>query len=46
MVTLTEVYMAAGKPGQARRVVEAWEDKVSRLDCGEPSNEPRKRLAG
>ena len=46
VVTLTEVYMAAGKPAQARRVVEAWEDKVSRLDCGEPSNEPRKRLAG
>jgi len=46
VVTLTEVYMAAGKPGQARKVVEAWEDKVSRLDCGEPSNEPRKRLAG
>ncbi len=46
VVTLTEVYMAAGKPAQARKVVEAWEDKVSRLDCGEPSNEPRKRLAG
>lgn len=46
VVALTEVYMAAGKPAQARKVVEAWEDKVSRLDCGEPSNEPRKRLAG
>ena len=46
VVTLTEVYMAAGKPGQARRVVEAWEDKISRLDCGEPSAEPRKRLVG
>lgn len=46
VVALTEVYMAAGKPAQARKVVEAWEDKVSRLDCGEPSNKPRKRLAG
>jgi nucleoid-associated protein YgaU/DNA-binding SARP family transcriptional activator len=46
VIVLTETYLAQGKPGLARRLVETWEDKISRLDCGEPSDEPRKRLAG
>lgn len=45
VVVLTEVYMMLGKPGLARRLVERWEDKISRLECGDPSDEPRKRLA-
>jgi len=45
VTTLTDVYMAQGKPGLAHRLVDGWEDKVSRMDCGEPSDEPRKRLA-
>ena len=43
---LTEVYMSQGKPGLARRLVEGWEDKIGRMECGEPSDEPRKRLVG
>lgn len=43
---LTEIYLEMGKPGLARRLVENWEDQIGRLDCGEPSDEPRKRLAG
>ena len=46
VITLTEVYLALGKPGLAHRVVDNWEDKISRMDCGEPSDEPRRRLAG
>lgn len=46
VIVLTEVYMMQGKPGLARRLVERWEDKISRLECGEPSDEPRRRLAG
>ncbi|MGF1597612.1 MAG: LysM peptidoglycan-binding domain-containing protein [Acidimicrobiales bacterium] len=41
---LTEIHMAAGRPGLARRLVDGWEDRISRLDCGEPSEEPRSRL--
>ena len=45
-IVLTEVYLAQGKPGLARRLVDGWEDKISRMACGEPSDGPRKRLAG
>jgi DNA-binding SARP family transcriptional activator len=43
---LTEIYVRMGKPGLARRLVDGWEEKISRMECGEPSDEPRKRLAG
>jgi DNA-binding SARP family transcriptional activator len=43
---LTEIYMRMAKPSSARRLVESWEDRISRMECGEPSDEPRKRLAG
>ena len=46
VTALTEIYMQSGKPGLARRLVDGWEDKISRMECGEPSDEPRKRLAG
>lgn len=46
VVTLTELYVEVGKPGLARRLVEGWEDRISRLECGDPSDEPRRRLAG
>ena len=46
VTTLVEVYLELGKPALARRLVDGWEDQVSRMDCGEPSDEPRKRLAG
>ncbi|MDH3682251.1 MAG: LysM peptidoglycan-binding domain-containing protein, partial [Acidimicrobiia bacterium] len=46
VIVLTEVYVALGKPGLARRLVDNWEDRISSMDCGEPSDEPRKRLAG
>jgi hypothetical protein len=42
---LTEVYMELGKPALASRLVESWEERIGRLDCGAPSDEPRKRLA-
>ena len=42
---LTDIYMEMGKPGLARRLVDNWEDKISRLECGDPSDEPRRRLA-
>jgi hypothetical protein len=35
-----------GKSGSAHRLVDAWEEKISRMECGDPSDEPRKRLAG
>ena len=41
---LTEVYLALDKPALARRLVESWESLIARLDCGEPSDEPRRRL--
>ena len=43
---LTEVYLALGKPALAMRLVESWEEEIARLDCGEPSAEPRRRLRG
>ncbi len=46
VITLTEVYLARGRIGLARRLVDDWEDRIGRLDCGEPSDEPRRRLAG
>lgn len=46
VVALTELYVAQGKPGLARRLVEGWEARISRLECGDPSDEPRRRLAG
>jgi DNA-binding SARP family transcriptional activator len=46
VTTLTEVYVSAGKPGLARRLVEGWEERISSMECGEPSYEPRRRLAG
>lgn len=46
VTTLTEVYMRLGKPGLARRLVDSWEEKIGRMECGEPSDEPRKRLVG
>lgn len=45
VIALTEAYLAQGKSGLASRLVTSWEDKISRMDCGEPSDEPRKRLA-
>ncbi|MFV0259581.1 MAG: hypothetical protein ACK5PP_14190, partial [Acidimicrobiales bacterium] len=42
---LTELYVELGHHGSARRLVEGWEERISRLDCGEPSDEPRRRLA-
>ncbi|MGI9615333.1 MAG: bacterial transcriptional activator domain-containing protein [Acidimicrobiales bacterium] len=42
---LTEVYLALDKPALATRLVESWESLIARLDCGEPSDEPRRRLA-
>ncbi|MEL7207385.1 MAG: hypothetical protein AAGK32_03985, partial [Actinomycetota bacterium] len=46
VVALTELYVEQGKQGLARRLVEGWEDRISRLDCGDPSDAPRRRLAG
>ncbi|MEM8924313.1 MAG: hypothetical protein AAGD35_12495 [Actinomycetota bacterium] len=46
VVALTEIYVEQGRGGSARRLVEGWEDTISRLDCGEPSDQPRRRLAG
>lgn len=43
---LTEVYLALGKRGSARRLVDGWEDRISRMECGEPSEGPRRRLVG
>ena len=39
-----EVYLELGKPGLARRPIDTWGEKVSRMDCGERSDEPRKYL--
>ncbi len=44
VVALTEIYVDRGQSGLARRLVEGWEDRIGRLDCGEPSDEPRRRL--
>ena len=46
IILLTETYLAQGKRGLANRLVDNWEDKISRLDCGEPSDAPRRRLVG
>ncbi|MCP5029155.1 MAG: hypothetical protein GY929_23010, partial [Actinomycetia bacterium] len=46
IILLTETYLAQGKRGLANRLVDNWEDKIGRLDCGEPSDEPRRRLVG
>ncbi|MCP3992114.1 MAG: LysM peptidoglycan-binding domain-containing protein [Actinomycetia bacterium] len=46
IILLTETYLAQGKRGLANRLVDSWEDKIGRLDCGEPSDEPRRRLVG
>lgn len=46
VASLAETYVAAGKLGAARRLVDAWEDKINRLECGEPSDGPRNRLVG
>jgi hypothetical protein len=46
VVLLTEIYLEMGKSGSAHRLVDAWEEKISRMECGDPSDEPRKRLSG
>ncbi len=46
IVKMTKTYIALGKPTLARRLVESWEAQVSSLNCGEPSDIPRKHLAG
>ncbi len=46
VASLAETYVASGKLGTARRLVDSWEDKINRLECGEPSDGPRNRLVG
>ncbi|MEM9655700.1 MAG: bacterial transcriptional activator domain-containing protein [Actinomycetota bacterium] len=41
---LVELYINQRRPGTAARAVDAWERGIRRLDCGEPSPGPRKRL--
>lgn len=41
VVLLTRLHLEAGRVNSARRLVEGWEAKVRRLDCGEPSAGPR-----
>lgn len=42
---LAEIYVQAGKSALATRLVDTWEDHIRSLGCGEPSVEPRERLA-
>ena len=41
---LAEVYVRQGRRGTALRLVESWEERISRLDCGDPSDGPRRQL--
>ncbi len=46
VATLAELYLDAGRPGAAGRLVAGWEARIRRLGCGPPSSEPRRRLGG
>ncbi|MGI9595800.1 MAG: bacterial transcriptional activator domain-containing protein, partial [Acidimicrobiales bacterium] len=41
---LAGLHVDQGRVGSARRLVDDWEAKVRRLECGEPSDRPRMRL--
>lgn len=41
---LVELYVDQRRPGSASRALEAWERGIRRLECGEPSPHPRRRL--
>lgn len=38
---LARLHLEAGRVGSAHRLVEGWESRIRRLDCGEPSPAPR-----
>ena len=41
---LTKVHIDSGRTSAALRVVDMWEASIDRLDCGEPSDGPRRIL--
>ncbi|MEM7341094.1 MAG: hypothetical protein AAF467_20725 [Actinomycetota bacterium] len=44
VIVAVELYQEMGRSGLAHRLVDSWEGRISRLECGEPSDEPRRRL--
>lgn len=42
--SLVDLYVKQRRPGTANRLVAAWERKIRRLGCGEPSLGPREQL--